>query len=369
MTKPIKRPWQIASEPDPALRPGDYEYQSHGYSLRSTRRGISVFELDYWADPAKDNEKFKLDHINTQGAQNFRREYLRDWAAASGTRFYPEFDPALYVHRAQAMLDAPVIRGWDFGKRHPALVCLQRSPISGRVWVLRELMPTGMDIYNFRDLVMYACGQMDIDELHQRDRKKALAFVNWYKASEGWQGARLPPMPWFPPGTPFIDFAGHEAVMSSAFISQEKEEATYADVLALEKIQLGWSKSLVANRATVFHSLLGMRRVEGSEALVPNLLVDPACPILIGGLSGGITFAKPTINNPNPEVPAKDGWFEHVHEATGYALINVCSVKEGGTGKAAPAKSTGRLRSVSFRVEPEGEEGGEAESSLLENWK
>ena len=57
----------------------------------------------------------------------------------------------------------------------------------------------------------------------------------------------------------------------------------------------------------------------------PGILFDPYCPLLIDGFEGGIQFTKKTMNNNLPEIPAKDGWFEHTHEALNYIATGIVS--------------------------------------------
>jgi hypothetical protein len=76
------------------------------------------------------------------------------------------------------------------------------------------------------------------------------------------------------------------------------------------------------------------------------MVVHPSCEILIGGLAGGICYAKGTDANPRPEAPIKDGYYEHIHDALGYGVINVFSIEEkhmtGKHGFSRP-KNSGRI--------------------------
>ena len=73
--------------------------------------------------------------------------------------------------------------------------------------------------------------------------------------------------------------------------------------------------------ATVINGLARPR----ANAL-PGIMLDPACPILIRGLCGEIVYAKGTPGKPDPNEPAKDSIYSHLHEALGYALVNTVAL-------------------------------------------
>jgi hypothetical protein len=60
----------------------------------------------------------------------------------------------------------------------------------------------------------------------------------------------------------------------------------------------------------------------------PGIFLDPACPILIRGLSSGIVYAKATPQSPDPNEPAKDAVYSHLHEGLGYILTNVVRLED-----------------------------------------
>jgi hypothetical protein len=63
-------------------------------------------------------------------------------------------------------------------------------------------------------------------------------------------------------------------------------------------------------------------RVDG----MPGIMLDPACPTLIKGLTGEIVYAKGTPANPEPNEPAKEDRFSHLHESLGYIVANVVTL-------------------------------------------
>lgn len=289
-----------------------------GVKVRRTPRGIVVFELDYVADPAKCDPAWAAAmRLKMPSDKEWRREFLRDWTSAAGDAFYPEFglEPHRFIRRAPLVLDLPVCRGWDLGYRHPACVWFQRAPRSGRVWVLREIMPENIDTHSFRDLVLYLSGQRTLEQLQGRP-----AALAWVKKIQ--DDPRLPSPPWFeaPASGPirWLDFSGPEALKVSATVEGETKERTDKAILEAEGIRLECFSMPISARESVIRRLL-----HTAPDGFPAVLFDPACPILIEGMNGGIAYPRPTKTNPDPREPDKDGYYEHLHDALGYALVNV----------------------------------------------
>jgi len=95
-----------------------------GWLARRTTRAI-VIEVDYFANPDKDEEWATKARAKMPSETAFRRELCRDWTSAAGDAFYPEFrdKKERFVFVCKGMLDAPIYRGWDFG--------WGRQPVSG----------------------------------------------------------------------------------------------------------------------------------------------------------------------------------------------------------------------------------------------
>ena len=122
-----------------------------------------IVTLSYRADPDKDSPEWLMRQAaRMPDDRSLRREYLLDWASAEGDSFYPNFSnaPERYVSTRRAAFNPklPVYRGFDFGFRFPACIWMQVYP-SGRVAVLRDVLPSDIDTYSFRDLVLFLSGQ------------------------------------------------------------------------------------------------------------------------------------------------------------------------------------------------------------------
>jgi hypothetical protein len=249
---------------------------------------------------------------------DFRREMKIDRTSNAGKPFYPAFaeNPKRYVARAPGLLDAPILRGWDFG-RSPACVWAQWSKKSRRLWVLREIQGRDCDTYQFRDLVKFISGQLTLETLSVH--KRAIELLEEMRYDKAY-----PPVPWFSgSGLAYADFAGHEAVRSDPGLVRAGDARVAADVLALGDIYVLPQYTFQRSRTQVIHGLSRVRDTDG----LPGIMLDPACPILIKGLCGGVVYAKGTPSNPDPNEPAKDDVYSHLHEALGYLVTNVVALE------------------------------------------
>lgn len=288
-----------------------------GMSLRRNEdKNITIVRIEHTADPSKRSRQWEIEAAKPYPSMaDFRREMKIDRANTSGKPFYPAFaeNPGRYVRKAPGLIDAPIIRGWDFG-RTPACVWGQWSKKSRRWWTLREVQGRDIDTYQFRDLVKYLSGQLSLETLSVH--KRALEMLE-----ELAQDRAYPAPPWFTgPTLAFADFAGHEAVRSDPGLVKAGDSRVAADILALGDIYVQPQYTFQRSRTQVINGLARAR-----DDGLPGILVDPACPILIRGLCGEIVYAKGTPSNPDPNEPAKND-YSHLHEALGYAVVNVVAL-------------------------------------------
>jgi hypothetical protein len=296
-----------------------------GMSVQKTAKGVTVIHLDYWADPTKDAKWAQSIRDIMPTETRWRIEYMRDWETVPGEAFYAEFqeNQSRYVHTLPRLINAPVYRGWDFGRRTPACVWLQYSPVTGRVWVVREILPVGLDIYSFRNLVMYLSGERERGFL---DRNPSA--LKWLEALEAdpHTPESLRVTPWFhhTPTAPisFIDYAGHEANQAGD-ANTSTVHVTRAQILGAEGISLQVHYTTTKAKTDQFRRLL-QNLPDGR----PGLYFDPSCKLLIKGFAGGITYAKPSATNLYPTEPFKDGIYDNLHEALGYVVVNAVPMVE-----------------------------------------
>jgi hypothetical protein len=298
----------------------EFEDPVPGFFVRETPRGITVVTLQFIADQAKRDPRWIEAQRPVYPSDNdFRREFFIDWTASIGSQFYPEYmalggRDVFVASSPGLMLSLPVYRGWDFGFHHPACVWFQYSPRSHRVWFLRELLPTDIDVYSFADLVLFLSGQLRFEHLGPRAQAE-VALIQ----SE----PRLPlyarSVPWFPQlSTPirYLDFAGHEALMPSDRVENEKAEKTHADILLSKGVVLQAHGVSPNARESVMRRLLRIY-ADGH----PGVIFDPACPLFIDGMHGGFQYKEPTKGDPIPSDMKNDRYYINLHDAAGYALV------------------------------------------------
>ena len=313
----------------------DALYSTSGFRVQRTKQGFAVVSVDYWADEDKrDPAWIAAREQEMTNRADFRREYLRDWTSPAGDSYYPEFwlygGLDTYVVACPGVIPGvPILRCWDFGIYRPACVWMQRDPRNGRLWVLRELMPgwsqaalrdEGIDVRSFRDVVLYLSGQTSLSRLHPR----SMLLLDAIR-----QEPRYPDPPWFTDGSGaipnrFIDFSGPEANYPSDVPADDTQARTRAMILAEAGIFLQIQTEPWEAREDMLRELLRPRLCEfGHESCPghPGILFDPSCAVLVQGVSGGITFRKGTLQNPAPAAPAKDGYYDHLHDALSYGVV------------------------------------------------
>lgn len=283
-----------------------------GFRARTTAAGHRVIELDWNADPARDEAWLEEARRRSTSLAEFQRNVLRNWSISGGTTFFPEFAEVgreRYEYEPAELLRGPVIRGWDFGWRAPVCVWMQYALKSDRVYVLREFAPRGISAHHFRDVCRFLSG-----ELH-RDALDAPAH-EWVVMLEELPGVPRPP--WFPPGITFTDLSGPEVNATQSISARDPEEATLRQVWAAGGIEFAIQAGPVKARATVLRRLLALR-ADGR----PGIMISPACVDVLAMLDGGLTFRKSTPANPKPEEPKKDGRHDNTFDALTYALVGI----------------------------------------------
>lgn len=330
------RYWAITTPPEEMIL-GAIEFQGHMEDIRSapgrisdelipgltrTYDGVSkvLIDLEYTADEEKRDPAWEARERAQTDEAGWRREYKLDWSAPGSRPFYPEFVARKdkFIHKATQLLrHVPVLRGWDFGYHNPACIWAQRAPKTARFWVLRELYVKDMDVWNFRDLVRYLSGDLTFDELISMQRIKAIGWLNQCET------LGYPPHPWFASDTWYQDYAGHEATKVSGTVEGESKERTDAEVLQSGGVNIIPHFTTHKASETIIRGLM-LDRMDGW----PGLLIDPACPIMLRGLDGGIQYPGITRGNPNPSEPLKDGYYDHLHDCLRYIVVNAVSVGE-----------------------------------------
>ena len=288
-----------------------------GYRERLTpNTRFKVIEIDFTADPAKDNPEWLAEQYRTLGESKTRREVLRDWTVAAGDAYYPEYanygGKSTYSFLAKGILPTFVWRGWDFGVRRPCVTWGQIGD-SGRVYVLKCLPLEEADTWTFVDMVQFLSGTLDYEEMLPTAKAIYLGLVASGELRAG---------PWFPPRCKFMDFSGDECFRRSATVKPGDPTADY-DILASKGIVLEAPRVQVMDRVKTLRRLLHRQR-DG----LPGLMIEEDCNHIHGMLNGGLGFPKATETVPHPEQPRKDGWWDNIHDSLTYPLAQLVGLTE-----------------------------------------
>ncbi len=307
------------------------EFSGAGYISRKTPAGHRHLLLDFWSVPTRTPEWAA--HMKKQmGERQFNREFRRDWESTAGDPYYPEWQTVekekRVISSSGIVRGLPILRFWDCGFRYPGCLWAQYSQEQNRLWILRELMPSDIDAHSFIFLVLFLSGQIEQETFNLEAPPMAFRWLEKLQREE-----KYPPPPWFSSeGVPpqFLDFAGPEATQVKDAITSENEDRTYAEIMSSMGIQLQTRFVRHKARSTVLRSLM-RPRPDGYFGLV----VDPACDILIRGLNGGIAYEVPGKDEMASDECVKDGYFEHLHDALGYGVVQVCKAVQPGQAKTS----------------------------------
>lgn len=309
-----------------------------GFNVRRAPDNYVVVTLPHSADPEKDNPEWLADRAAEQPDDvAFRREILIDWSSAEGNPFFPEFaqNAREYVSWSDVDPLKPIIRGWDFGRRKPAVVWLQEQ--NNQVVVLASIIGDDIDIHSFRDLVMFLSAdpmRTDLAETTMEDelevlktRPAALKYLRQIIETKPWWPEGDPDkkdyrVPFFNPGHTFLDHSSHESYQQQAF-ETEKGERSSAEVLAARGISINWLQKPESYADNIIRRLM-LRMPDGRF----GLSVRPMATHVIIGLSGALVYKKPTQQSPRPNKIRDDGLFINAYDALKYGVINLADIGE-----------------------------------------
>ena len=258
---------------------------------RNVGNQFAVVRLHYSADPEK-NEAWKERTRRGMPTESWEQEYEINFEQHAGQAVYPGFRREQHVKELNWNPDLSMIRGWDFGFRHPAVVFAQMD-VNDRLLLLREMLGTNILIHRFADEVL--------------------------ERSEEW----FPDAKW----KDYCDPAGTQA--------SDKSEHSSIEVLERKHMVPEYrQEELQAGLNTIRFHLLP--REDG----IPSILVDPACSITIEGFQGGYHFPDARDGRPDSDVPEKDGYFDHLMDAVRYVAIHVLPLAEKEPPPPSPPPNT-----------------------------
>lgn len=223
------------------------------------------------------------DILTKQLPEDMRKRLVDgEWGSTfPGQPVYRQFRKTLHVTDGlEYEPSGTLFRFWDFGYRHPCVIWVQVD-WEGRMFILRELMGTDIEVTAFARLVKSQTGRHF-------------------------------------PGADRITDIGDIAV------KQRKDTGSALGVLWKEGIQLQFQHQGIDR---------GMRLLRKQFELLldgkPAIQIErKTCPILIAALSGGYHFKE------NGTEPFKDGYYDHLPDALRYGVVGVLEPKDLQTAEA-----------------------------------
>lgn len=220
--------------------------------------------------------------------ENLKKEYPESWVKRyleGEFGFILQGDPVFPVFKENIHVDDTIrynpskvlIRGWDFGWHHPAVVFLQKQ--DDGVVVLDEIMGNKIYLYDFVPQV--------------------IEYTNTY-----FHNAQVK------------DYCDPSGVQK-----RDVSEKTSIDILRSYGIYPLFKKSEIQEGIEIINRLLSTLSNSGK----PFLRISPKCKILIQAFMGGYCYQKK--ENKTEPVPYKDGFYEHLMDALRYAIVNMYSTK------------------------------------------
>lgn len=193
-----------------------------------------------------------------------------------GEGVFPEFRPEMHVGEFKFNPDFPLLRGWDFGRRRPAVVWAQL--IEDRLIRLAAMLGEEIGLNRFIDRVeqrtAMMCGQV----------------------------------------RQLFDYVDPHGVQR-----RDVTEETSVSVMQKRGLNPRWRDVKLATGLELMSKNLTEMNSKGQ----PKGAFDRAnCSMLIEGYMGGYCWPKPTALREVGEIPFKDGTYEHLMDADRY--INVC---------------------------------------------
>jgi len=236
-----------------------------------------------WIFSTYDNEKYLppnyiRDLETSLSPDMFDRFVLGKWGFSTfGERMFMEFSSKIHSNRTVYNPEFPVIRGWDFGYYHPA-VLFGQIQANGWVRIHAELMGKNTILEHFAE---------DVIKL-SNDRF---------------------------PGAKFEDFgdpAGEKLDRSG--ISTDVPMRILDDKFGIR----------IKSRATLVKDGIDLIRIKLSQISIgePVVVVNPECRILIEGLGGAYVCKKRQDGSILKDEPRDDGYYEHLQDCFRYIMVN-----------------------------------------------
>jgi len=223
--------------------------------------------------------------------ETLEQEYSPQWVRrylhgefgfiVKGTAVYQQFSEDVHVvPDLEYIPDRPVIRAWDFGFHHPAVLWSQVGP-DGVLHVILEKMGTDILLSKFAEEIVRI----------SNERFPGATFVDVGDPAGGQRG--------------------------------DKDPRTSLDILREKGIRVATRKYPKKKLIEVIEQRFGMVRRTRDGQKPAILISKKGCPILIDGLRGGYCWPKAKDGKIYKESPMEDGYFEHLQDCLQYTAAAV----------------------------------------------
>lgn len=237
---------------------------------RNSGNGFLSVLLHYSADPDTADAAARKSGMTIE---DYEREHNLSFSSYAGKPAFPEWKPDFVTDSLPLNPELPIWRGWDFGYHRPAVVWAQ---LHGGLYVHGEVMGEGMTLQRFIDECVFPYQE------------------------------RI-----FPEGVTYIDAADPAGKQVS-----DKSDHTSFTILSNRGIFPLAKKTEIKEGLTLIRNSMVADKFRSHER----------CKILNAGDAGGYRYPEATKGNPNPELPLKDGYFDHLQDARRYIVVNSMSL-------------------------------------------
>lgn len=249
------------------------------FLAKDNENGIRALRLHFSAHPDRDAEwEAKERHRWRHRPWKFLMEYDINVEVVSGDRFFFEYDDRVHDDYTIVPLpDEPILRCWDFGFRHPAVVWMQYDPRKHRLLIFREELGREINLWDFAPHII----KITQDEFPNHE------IID------------------------FCDVAGR----------QRSTTGDYSEIGILESI---FNIFPINDK---FPKMLGFKIVKRFLSMrteeLPHFLIDPGgCPRMVEGLRGGISFKKEQTGELKKDEYAVNHDSIHAWDAAKYGCCN-----------------------------------------------
>jgi len=269
------------------LRIGKREESGCGLEFRrNARNTFSIARVHYTADPDKRDEAWRNRVSSIMTPRKWQREYEIDYSVHAGEPVYAIFTPEKHVLPYTFQKGLPVLRGWDFGMRRPAVVWAQQR--DGHIVVL------GSKLGENEHLDKFAKRVIEETELNFPGQVKDFCDPRGEQRTDT--------------GSPSIE------VLSSFGIYP-----LFRYTLINEGVEIIRQKLM-----TVLDDGLPEMYVSADGTSIGSQMI-------VDGLAGGYRFKEDRTGAKPHEEPYKDGFYEHLMDALRYIMIVLYRVRKYGS--------------------------------------